>query len=278
MGRALLDAIVAVFFCTLVGVPLAAVGWVAERAAWLPGVPWWRWALLPPLALLFLAGLLATTAILRLCLPRLEAGRYPFPMHRRAVAWLLHFSLQRIVYLPSWRHLLFAFSTFRWALLRALGARVAFDLDTSSDVLILDAPLMTLEAGAMVGAGSTLSGHVIEQGVLVLGAVRLGRGAYVGSSVLIGPGTTIGEHATVGADCRLPGDNTIGAFTYLGAACYISPGVSIGANAILGHQVAVGPGVTIGDHAVVATGARIPRNTIVASGTHYPPDARDDHA
>jgi acetyltransferase-like isoleucine patch superfamily enzyme len=277
-GRLALDAVVAALFFVLVGLPAAAVGRLVERLGWLPGMPWWRWACLPPLALVFLIGLLATAGAIRLLLPRLMAGRYPFPSHPHAVVWLLHFSLQRLMYLPVWRHFLFAFSTLRWALLSALGAKAAFNMDTSSDVLILDLPLMDLGAGSMIGAGCTISGHVVEQGTLVLGAVRIGPGAQVGNNVLIGPGTTIGEHATIGPECRLPADNTIGPFAYLGAACYVSPGVSIGANAVLGHQVAIGPGVTIGDHAVVATGTRIPKGTIVASGMHYPPDARDGDA
>ncbi len=278
MGRLILDAIVAVLFCVLAGLPAAAVGWLVEQTGWVPGLAWWRWAMLPPLALVFLLGLLITAWAIRLLLPRLVPGRYPFPAHPHAVVWLLHFSLQRMMYLPVWRHFFFAFSTLRWALLRALGARAAFDMDASSDVLILDPPLMDLGAGSMIGAGCTLSGHVVEAGTLVLGLVRLGRGAQVGNNVLIGPGTTVGEHATVGPECRLPADNTIGPFAYLGAACYISPGVSIGANAVLGHQVAIGPGVTISEHAVVATGTRIPKGTIVARGAHYPPGTEDGSA
>jgi acetyltransferase-like isoleucine patch superfamily enzyme len=275
MGRGVLDVIVAVLFCVLVGVPAAAVGWLVEQSGWLPGFPWWRWALIPPLALVFLVGLLLTATVVRLLLPRLKPGRYPFPTHPQACVWLLHFSLQRLMYLPVWRHFLFAFSTFRWALLRALGARVAFNMDTSSDVLILDLPLMELGPETMIGAGCTLSGHLIEQGTLFLAGVLLDRGAQVGNNVLIGPGATVGEYAVIGPECRIAAGSTIGPFAYMGAACYLSPGVRVGAKAILGHQVNVGPGVTIGEGAVIETGTRIPRGAIVADGAHYPPDTRD---
>lgn len=275
MSRVLLDGIVAVLFCVLVGVPAAAVGWLAAQAGLVPDLPWWRWALIPPIALVFLVGLLLTATVLRLLLPRLKPGRYPFPTHPQALVWLLHFSLQRLMYLPVWRHFLFAFSTLRWALLQALGARAAFNMDASSDVLMLDLPLMELGPETMIGAGSTLSGHLIEQGMLFLGGVRLGRGVQVGNNVVIGPGATIGEHAVIGPECRIAAEITIGSFAYLGAACYVSSGVHVGANAVLGHQVNVGPGVTIGDGAVIETGTRIPRGTAIGDGVHYPPDSRD---
>jgi acetyltransferase-like isoleucine patch superfamily enzyme len=278
MARALLDGIVAVLFCVLVGVPAAAVGWLGAQAGWLPASSWWRFALIPPLVLAFIVGLLLTAVMVRLVLPRLTPGRYPFPRHPQAVVWLLHFSLQRLMYLPVWRHFMFAFSTFRWALLTALGARAAFNMDASSDVLILDPPLMDLGEETMIGAGCTLTGHLIEQGTLVLAGVRLGRGAQVGNNVLIGPGATIGEHAIVGPDCRIAAGSTIGPFAYLGAACHLSPGVRVGANAVLGHQVNVGPGVTIGEGAVVETGTRVPRDLAIADGVHYRPDPRDRHA
>ena len=278
MGRAFLDAIVAVLFCVLVGVPAAAVGWLAAQAGWLPALPWWRSALIPPLALVFLVGLLLTATLIRLLLPRLKPGRYPFPKHPHAIVWLLHFSLQRLMYLPVWRHFMFAFSTFRWALLRALGARVAFNMDASSDVLILDLPLIEIGPETMIGAGCTLSGHLIEQGTLLLAGIRLERGAQVGNNGLIGPGVTVGEYAIIGPECRIGAESTIGPFTYMGAACYLSPGVRVGAKAILGHQVSVGPGVSIGEGAVIQTGTRLPRGTIVADGVRYPPDARDGNA
>jgi acetyltransferase-like isoleucine patch superfamily enzyme len=278
MARALLDGVAAALFCILVGVPATAVGFLAERSGLLPNALWWRWALLPPLALLFLVGLLLTAAALRLLLPGLKPGHYPFPGHRQAYVWLLHFSLQRLMYLPLWRHFLFSFSTLRWALLRALGAKAAYDMDTSADVLILDLPLMELGAGTMIGAGCTLSGHVIESGTLFLDRVRLDHGVQVGSNVLIGPGASVGEHATIGPDCRLGSGVTIGPFAYLGVACALSPGVRVGANAMLGHQVNIEPAVTIGEGAVVRTGARVPRGTTVADGSHYPPESLDEDA
>jgi acetyltransferase-like isoleucine patch superfamily enzyme len=274
-ARAAFDVIVALLFCLLVGVPLTAVGRVAGWAGWLPDVPWWRWALLPPLALAFLCALLLTATLVRLLLPRLKPGRYPFPGHPQSIVWLLHFTLQRLMYLPVWRHLFFAFSTLRWALLRGLGANAAFEMDASSDVLVLDPQLVTVGRGSMLGAGCTLSAHIIERGTLFLGRITIAEGVELGCNVMAAPGVMVGEYAVIGPDCRLAPESAVGPFAYLGASCVTGPGSRIGAHAVIGHQVAIEAGVTVGEGAVVATGTRVPRSTVIAGGAHYPAGAKD---
>ncbi len=275
MRRALYDLIVAALFWALVGIPATLVGVLAGRLGWLAPAPWWRWTVLPLLAMGFLALLLLTGAAIRMMLPRLKPGRYAFPSHPQSVVWLLHFSLQRLMYLPVWRHFLFGFSSFRWALLHALGARVAFDMDTSSDVLIGDPSLVEVGAGTMLGAGCALSGHLIEHGTLILAPIRIGRGVQVGGTVVIGPGVTIADQAIIGPDCQLGTGAEVGASAFLGAACHLAPGVRIGARAVLGHRVDIGPDVPVGDGAVVASGTRLPRGTVVADGAHFPLNPRD---
>jgi acetyltransferase-like isoleucine patch superfamily enzyme len=209
--------------------------------------------------------------VIRAVLPRLRPGTYPFPLHRQSIVWLLHFSLQRLAYLPVWRHLLFAFSTLRWALLRALGARAAFDMDASSDVLILDGPLITLGRGSMIGGGCTIAGHIVEHGRLLLAPVVVGRGVQIANDVMVAPGVTIGDDAVVGPGSRIGAGASIGAFAYLGAECAVSPGIRIGAHAVVGHQVSIGPGVTLGEGAVIETGSRIPKDVAVGDGARWPP-------
>jgi acetyltransferase-like isoleucine patch superfamily enzyme len=278
MARALFDALAALLFCVLIGASLALMGFVSACLGALPPVPWWHWFLIPVLGIIFLLSLLVVAAIIRLLLPPIKVGRYPFPRHFQSFVWLLHFSLQRLLYLPVWRHFMFSSSTLRWGLLRALGAKAAYSINTSSDVYILDLPLIELQADAMIGAGSTLSGHVIENDTLLLGKIKVGRGAQIGSNVLIGPGTVIGRNAVVGPDCRIAPDVTIGEFAYLGAACYVSAGVVLGDNALLGHQVSIEPNVKIGAGAVVRNGVRVPRGTVIADGVHFPAHSEKETA
>jgi acetyltransferase-like isoleucine patch superfamily enzyme len=270
MARSLYDAVIVFLFSILTGVPAVLMGALAAYLGILPNLPLWRWALLPLLVLSFLILLLLTASLLRLLLPRLHPGDYPFPRHPRAFVWLLHFALQRMMYLPVWRHFLFSLSTLRWALLRALGAKAAFEMDTSADVLIMDLPMMELGAGTMIAAGSTLSGHIIENGRIYLGRVKLATGVQVGSNVQIGPDTTIGEHTIIGPECRISREVIIGEFAHLGAGCYLGTGVTVGDNAVLGHQVAIERGVVIGSGVVIRTGTRIARGTVVADGLHVP--------
>jgi len=278
MARTLLDGIVGLLFCLLVGVPAILLGLLASHSGLLPGAQWWHWAMIPPAMLVFLLGLLLTATLIRFLLPRLKAGDYPFPRHRQSFVWLLHFSLQRLMYLPLWRHFMFSFSTLRWLLLHALGAKAAFEMDTSSDVLMLDLPMIELGAGTMIGAGCTLSGHLIENQRLFLGKVRIARGVQVASSVVIGPGTVIGEHSIIGPECRIARDVSIGEFAHLGAACYLSAGVRVGDNAVLGHQVSVDANVTIGAGAVIETGTRLARGTAIGPGEHFPARQRRQEA
>ena len=270
MARILYDGIVILFFCVLTGVPAVITGISASWLGVLPNLSWWRWALIPPGVLAFLILLLLTASVIRCLLPRLRTGEYRFPRHPQAVVWLLHFALQRMIYLPLWKHFLFSFSTLRWGALHALGGKAAFDMDMSSDVLILDLPLMEVEANTMIGAGCTLSGHIIENERIFLGRISMGKGVQVGSNVLIGPATSISDHTIVGAECRVAREVSIGQFVYLGAACYLGSGVTIGDNAVLGHHVDIESDVSIGAGAVIQSGARLSRGTVIADGEHFP--------
>lgn len=274
-GRILFDAIAAVVCWVIAGVPAVAAGWLVAWIGWLPTAPWWRWAAAPLFVPLFLAGLVFTAGVVRVLLPRQRPGRYPFPRHPQSVLWLLHFAVQRFMYLPLWRHFLFSFSTLRWMLLRALGCRAAFDIDTGSDVQVLDPGLVVLEPGVMIGAGSMLAGHAVEGGTLLLGRIVLSEGVQLANNVGVGPGVTIDEYTMIGPECRIGADSSIGRFCHLGAACWLSPGTRVGAHAVIGHQVSIEPDVTVGEGAVIGSGVRVAKGTVIERGARYRGEKRE---
>jgi UDP-3-O-[3-hydroxymyristoyl] glucosamine N-acyltransferase len=274
-GRVLFDAVAAVVCWVIVGVPAVAAGGLVRWLGWLPMVPWWHWAAAPLLVPLFLVGLVFTAGVLRILLPRPRPGRYPFPWHPQSVVWLLHFAVQRFMYLPLWRHFLFSFSTLRWMLLRALGCRSAFDIDTGSDVQVLDPCLVELGPGVMIGAGSMLAAHAVEGRTLYLGRIVLGEGVQVANNAGIGPGVTIGEYTVIGPECRIGADSSFGPFAHLGAACLVSPGARVGAHAVVGHQVSIERDVTVGEGAVVGSGIRVARGTVIERGARHPGERRE---
>jgi carbonic anhydrase/acetyltransferase-like protein (isoleucine patch superfamily) len=264
----LLDAVSAAMLLLVYGPPAAALLWLHAR---LPASPWLTGLLLPLGALLLVAGVALSAAVVRLLLPRLKAGRYPFPGHPQAVVWGLHFALMRAVYLPGTRYLFFSFTTLRWLLLRALGARVAFHMQSASSIYPVDVPLLSVGPEAMLAANVMTSGHFIEQGTLSLGPVDIGRGAQLLEGVKVGPDVSIGEYASIGPECRIAPGVRIGEYAHLGMGCLLWTGVEVGDNAVLGHGVTLEAGVKVGEGAVVESGAHLAPKTQVPDGGRYPP-------
>lgn len=270
MARALFDLVSFVLFGVLVGVPLAALGWLhgaLTSALPTPAV----WALFPAYFVLFVLGMTALAFLVRVCLPRLEPGEYPFPNHRMSVSWALTFALSRVVYLPLWSFFIFGFSTLRYLLLRALGAKVAYQMNTSSDAVVLDPQMMEIGPETMLAADTLLAGHLVEKDVLKLGRVVLGEGVQALGGVKIGPNTRVGPFTQLGPETRIAGDVEIGEYAHLGAGCVIHNHARIASNAVLGHQVVLETGVQVGAGAVVLSGTRVPKNTRITEGQRYPP-------
>ncbi len=187
----------------------------------------------------FLVALVALVGLAGLLLPNLRAGEYPLMRGPMFWSWLLRSLLRRVLYFAPIKVLLFTSNVLRWASLRALGAKVDFTVNMSSDVDLLDPALTTIEAGATVGARCLVSAHYIKGGNLVLAPVHIGGGALLAVDVVVGPGVRIGR------DCMLLG--RVG----------LNRGVSVGEGACLGASTITEPGVQ------VPAGARVPFATIL---------------
>ncbi|MBL8955647.1 MAG: hypothetical protein JNK82_33035 [Myxococcaceae bacterium] len=262
-----LDAASAVILLLVLGPPLTGVAWL-HTVQPLPG--FWGAALVPLYLLLVVAGVALCTFGLRLLMPRPKPGRYPFPGSAMAVAWGLHFSLMRAVYLPGIKHLAFSYASLRWLMLRALGADVAFQMQTASSILPVDAHLLTVGPETMLAADVMTSGHFIEQGTLILGPVKISRGAQLLEGVKVGPDVVIGEYTSIGPECRIAPGVRIGEYTHVGMGCMFWSGVVVGDNVVLGHEVVLEANVKVGEGAVIASGARVPAKTEIPDGGRYP--------
>ena len=250
------------------GPPLAGVAWLATAAGW----PAWLLAGLAPLWFaLFVLGLIAMLGAVRLLLPRLTPGTHAFPGSRAAIGWLLHFALMRIANLPLWQPLIFSFAGLRWLLLRALGARAAFGIQTATDVRLVDPSLFTVGPGSMLAAGTFVACHFIENGQLLLAPVRVAAGVQVMGQVSLSPGTRLGENAVIGPGSKLLPHVTIGEDAFVGLGCLFYDEVVVGASAVIGHQATLERGVVVGEGAVVRPYARVPRGTVIPDGGKYPP-------
>ncbi|MFE9448464.1 Pls/PosA family non-ribosomal peptide synthetase [Streptomyces sp. NPDC006739] len=178
----------------LAAVPALAVTWLLVRGtATLSGAAWRLLAAAPLFAVLTtVSGMLLTALTVRLL------GRAITPGLHRAdggVAWRA-WLVTRL--LDSARGTLFplyaSLATPAW--LRLLGARVGRGAEIST---VLPLPsLLRVEDGAFLADDTLVAPFELRGGWMRLGAVRIGRRAFVGNSGVVGPGREVADHALVG--------------------------------------------------------------------------------
>lgn len=266
----LLDAVSASVWVAVLG-PACLAGGAVGR--WLfVNLPWyWAFGLLPVTGFAAMAGLLGATAIVSAVLPRCEEGEFPFPNHRMAIVWTARLVLHRILYMPVISNIIYASPVLRWILLRLLGAKVPFDMTASSDVVVLDPGLVEIGPGTMLGGGTWVSCHYIDETKIVLRKTKIGANVNVFIRSVIFPGAVIEDDVTLGIETLVANDVFIGEGTYVGMQCMIAPKASIGRGAVIGHHVLVNANAKIGDYAVIETGAIVPTGAVVGEGERYPP-------
>jgi acetyltransferase-like isoleucine patch superfamily enzyme len=69
---------------------------------------------------------------------------------------------------------------------------------------LMDHSLLEFGPRVVIGSDASVSGHIIERGILKTAPVRLGRHVTIGINSVVGIGTTIGDHTQVGALSVVP--------------------------------------------------------------------------
>ena len=218
--------------------------------AWIP----WYLALVPSLVVGLLVLVAEVSALSAIC-PRLRPGRYRMMKGAVFYGWIFRSMLRRILLLPGLRWIIFSSNVLRWLALRGMGARVAFNSNASVDAEFFDPSLLVIGPGATIGARSFLSGHYVENGKLVLGEVRVGRGSLLAAEVAVGPMTTIGERVMIMGRVSISVGVTIGDDARIGAEVLVDSFATIGKGARLGSRVHVGRRASVPDHAVLEAAA-----------------------
>ncbi|MBL8952381.1 MAG: hypothetical protein JNK82_16495 [Myxococcaceae bacterium] len=214
-----------------------AFGWLSAHVPWPIAVV--------PAIVAGLVVLVAEVAVLTFFCPRLAPGRYPMMKGRVFWGWISRTLLRRLLMAPGVKWVLFSSNVLRYLALRAMGARVAFTANMSSDVDVLDPSLLEVGAGAIIGARCFTSGHYVDRGQLVLGLIRVGPGAMLAAAVNVAPGVTVGAKAIVKPLASLGPDCVIGDEAQIGGEALIDIAARVGARADLGHRVHVRAGVTV---------------------------------
>ncbi|MGW5652445.1 Pls/PosA family non-ribosomal peptide synthetase [Streptomyces humi] len=177
-------------------VVLAALGNVLSGYGWLPTAPWWLVGL-GALVLFTPPGRIAIAAGgARLLLRGVKPGTYPRggSVHLRLwTAERLAESAGATALTGSWLE--------RYA--RALGAKVGPDVDLHSLPPVTG--LLRVGRGAAVESEVDLSGSWLDGDRLVIGAVRIGAHAVVGTRSMLFPGARVGKRAEVAPGSAVTG-------------------------------------------------------------------------
>lgn len=188
----------------LMGLAPGLVAWVAFaqylRRFW--DSPWFpAWMLLAPgvLAATFLAMVWAIRALL----PAVKPGTYEMGLSRPFLGWYMTLCLGHAVRIAGLQPFFFAFYTTKYLYWRAMGARIAFGVNSSIFATLADYPLLTVGKGCTLGAHVFLSGHTFVGNQVILERVVLGDNVFLGGYTVVGPGTTIGAGSWIGMSNRL---------------------------------------------------------------------------
>lgn len=237
LGLVVYDVLFVALATALYGGALAAAARVFQTLA--AHVPW-PLAVFPA-AFAGIATLIAEVSLLSALCPRLRPGRYPLMKGPVFFGWILRSLLRRILFLPGVRWILFSSNVLRFFALRGLGARVAFTTNMSADADLLDPALFVAGPGATIGARCLVSGHYIEKGELVLGEVRVGKGALLAVEVICGPGVVVGEGVLVKGRAGISIGARLEDRAVIGAESLVDANAVVGAGAQIGNRVHVKP-------------------------------------
>lgn len=175
------------------------------------------WMLLAPAVLV--TAFLVAVCVLRALIPRVEPGDYEIGVSRRFLGWYLTLCLGHAVRIAGLQPFFFAFYATKYIYWRAMGARIAYGVNSSIFFTLADYPLITVGKGCTLGAHVFISGHTFVGNKVILGRVELGDNVFLGANTMVGPWTTIGAGSWIGMNNLLlrdqvPADTKIDNFEW----------------------------------------------------------------
>lgn len=182
---------------------------------------WWTFALYlrwsweqPAFALLALLapGVLAGAFLLvcwlvRLCIPRMRPGTYKMEMSRDYLAWFMTLCLGHSVRISGLQPFFFSFYLTKYLYWRAMGARIAYGVNSSIFAVLADYPLLTIGKGCTMGANVLVIGHMFLGDKVMLGEVNIGDNVFLAAGAMVGPRVTIGSRSWIGMQNKLLKDS-----------------------------------------------------------------------
>ncbi|WP_164018981.1 hypothetical protein [Pyxidicoccus trucidator] len=163
------------------------------------------WVLLAPGVLA--AAFLAACWLVRLCIPRMRPGTYKMEMSRDYLAWFMTLCLGHSVRISGLQPFFFSFYVTKYLYWRAMGARIAYGVNSSIFAVLADYPLLTIGKGCTMGANVLVIGHMFLGDKVMLGPVDIGDNVFLAAGAMVGPRTTIGSRSWIGMQNKLLKDS-----------------------------------------------------------------------
>ncbi len=182
----------------------AAVTWYSAiifvRSIW-DSSYFYAWLALFPFVVIF--SFLTVTLVMRLLLPKIKPGVYTIGTSPQFLAWMLTLYLGHGVRIAGLQPLFAAFYGLKYLYWRAMGANIAYGINSSIFANFADYPMLNIGRGCTIGAFTFVCGHTFVGNKVIIGQVILEDNVYVGYDCTIGPKTKVGQGAWIGAGNRL---------------------------------------------------------------------------
>lgn len=144
------------------------------------------------------AAFLLVVFAARRSLPPLRAGLHPAGLNPGFLAWYCHVALARSASVFALQPLLQCTYLGRYLYWRALGAQVAYGVNASYTVELVDAPLITIGEGTTLADHVKVSAHLFLGEKLYIAPVRIGRDCFLGAESQVGPKALLSDGARLG--------------------------------------------------------------------------------
>jgi len=176
-------------------------------------------------------------------------GRFPRDLGTRLYAGRRLYGLcwTAVYYCKPVYFICLTISPLKTLMFRLFGYRGSMDFTVYPDTWIRDLPLLDFGPGTYVANRATLGTNLVMQnGDIVVGAIRTGENCMVGHLTMVAAGTRLGKHVNLGSGCGV------------GVNVDLQDNVVVGDVSVINHFAVVGAGATIGSRSYVGHRCRIP--------------------
>ena len=233
----------------------------ASSAAYFPNTVHPLWLNVGARVFAFFTAQLLVLAILREIVPKPPPGAHMLGKDRAYVRWLISQAFNDVALHPWIRTPFWSFHTTRVLYLKALGARVTWQVGFSADTTIREPALLTIGVGSQLEPGVTIEAALHGAGRIRISEVIIGEGCLVGAHAILMPGATIGHDARIEPAAIIGEEVKVGVGASIGEGARLEKGVDLGSYTSVGTGAILSEGVRVGDRSKIAAGAVVEPHT-----------------